>query len=597
MPVIPKRSRAWSIDYARPRAPLAASSISMAFPRLCHPLSQGQKESTERLRKLTRAAEACFWAFFILGRRRWRNYAERRRVLVLHAESIARNFILSGEPKTAITVIDHAMRYLPNAALLHAARLCALLICKRADAKDVLLHYAGQQLCRVRWPNLVFLQLHQVQNVPGVARITGELEMLLDRMRPSAAELGRIRLRLPDLANADFAIPTFSTQGADPTVSGNQKSVAGSQPEDAPPFGFTDFELLSVGSPAPVDIIEAKLRRAALVWHRTYGRHWRNAELKKTYELTAPRRVRRLAEIGRRLVQNGNIDAPICELDAALAVFPGAAQLHAVRACTGLLAHRPSGPDILRYYRGQAAAGLTWEQIVFDQLHRLRKAPGMSRQIVSDVEAIFGSAMPPAGELREIRRMIQNAAAVNFPPAIYEEDEDTRVKGWDALGCANAKERGALPAPSVFLLTDYFRLSGRYHFALRRYFLELIRCTSSRKRQSAKKAAEITKIKAYVLFCVSRIVFNLLRHGKFERVLSVVERALATFPNSANLHACRAAALMLLNRHDEAVAIHQRLIAHGADGVRTVAATFDALAAGGWAHPLIGDITGRSSSG
>lgn len=115
----------------------------------------------------------------------------------------------------------------------------------------------------------------------------------------------------------------------------------------------------------------------------------------------------------------------ICELDAGLAIFPGSALLNALRACAGMIAGRSSGPDILRYYRGQTINGMRWEEIIFDQLDRVRRAPGVI-QIVGDVELILGSTRPSARERRNTRVSIMHAAPGMFPTRIDDEAEEAR---------------------------------------------------------------------------------------------------------------------------------------------------------------------------
>lgn len=176
---------------------------SAAFQPFCD-LASRSRQANKQLHQLLKADADLSWAFYNLRRRRRRNFTERRRNLVLRAVGITRRHILAGDPHTAIKRLDFFLRFLPNAVLLHAARTCALLIAERRDFPDLLRGYAGQRFCGVRWENVVFQQLHQMRKLPGVTRITSEVESYLDCMRPSPGELERIRLRLRALADTDF---------------------------------------------------------------------------------------------------------------------------------------------------------------------------------------------------------------------------------------------------------------------------------------------------------------------------------------------------------------------------------------------------------
>jgi hypothetical protein len=91
---------------------------------------------------------------------------------------------------------------------------------------------------------------------------------------------------------------------------------------------------------------------------------------------------------------------------------------------------------------------------------------------------------------------------------------------------------------------------------------------------------------------VANICLWLLQRGKFERVLSTVLQALLYFPGAANLHACRAATLMFLNRSAEASALYNRLI-ESKIGVAAIEMTFNAIRAGGWENALMDDVSKR----
>jgi tetratricopeptide (TPR) repeat protein len=302
------------------------------------------------------------------------------------------------------------------------------------------------------------------------------------------------------------------------------------------------------------------------------------------YDLSLPGHIWQLTEIARRLIRHGHVNVAICELDAGLAIFPGSALLNALRACAGMIANRPSGPDILRHYRGQIVNGMRWEELIFDQLHRVRRAPGAGIKIVGEVETILGCTRPSARERRNVRISILHAAPGMFPTSIDDEAEEARKQ--NSIAAPSAALHPPIAA-SGFLVADKFRNSGDYHRALRFYFLRLDRCLIPPLPRSKKARGELSDNKAYALCCISQVAWKLLHRGQFERVLSTAERALLTFPDSGNLHACRAAALMFLDRPDEAAAIYHRLLAAGTDGMLIIQATFDALVAGKYSHPVM----------
>jgi tetratricopeptide (TPR) repeat protein len=303
--------------------------------------------------------------------------------------------------------------------------------------------------------------------------------------------------------------------------------------------------------------------------------------------LCLPTHIWQLTEIARRLIRQGHVDVAICELDAGLAIFPGSALLNALRACAGMIAGRSSGPDLLRYYRGQTVNGMGWEEIIFDQLDRVRRAPGVI-QIVGDVELILGSTRPSARKRRNTRVSIMHAAPGMFPTRIDEEAEEARDRDSIAAGHGSAL---FLPVGvSGFLVADRYRRRGEYQRALHCYFLHVYRCLISPRPRSKKARGEANAKKSYALCCISHIAWQLLRRGKFERVLSAAEQALLTYPDSGNLHACRAAALMHLDRLDETLEVYHRLMAYGLKGVLTIQATFDALRAGGHSHPVMEEL-------
>lgn len=603
--------------------PLTTSVSVLAL--LCRDMVSLQNQTlTADQRRLRMAASHCRWLSYNLGRRGRRNFAERRRKLVLRAVHISRRFIMSGEPGVAIDELNFILKILPNAVLIHAGLVCALLAARRPEAQETLCCYINQQICRVRWHNLVFYQLHQVRSLSGVSRIVSELEALLDCMQPSAAELERIRQRLPDLAGADFDARTVARHGptasaeAKPEAAGALDTGGASTPHTAAPlcnsinpapssgqeddvslrlarlkFDLPDFMIFGIEPTLPNNPIEIRLRKAALNWRRrTYaGRFSQDPTFKKVYEWLKGTHIRWFAQIGRKLILHRNIDAAIWQLDAALNYFPDFALLAAVRACAGLIGNRPSGPEILRHYRSQAARTLRWEDIVFDQLRRLRRAPGMRAEIVKEVEAILGCVRPSASKLRDIRWTVQVAPDVSFTGTNYETENETGTDERNALS-RNFFTHG--PVPPGFLVADAMAASGEYRRALRFYFEILDHCTTSRKRQSARTAAKINPRKAYIRYRIANICLHLLRRGKFERALSAADRALSVFQASAKLHACRAAALMFLNRRDEASALYDRLIARGPDGLAFIERTFDALHIGGLVDPLMEDIAIRA---
>jgi hypothetical protein len=155
-------------------------------------------------RRLFRAAHDCRWGVNNLFARRHRNFPERRRTLVLRAVNIATRFIQSGDPHRAIEELDCVIQFLPNAVLLHAVRVCALFMAGHKNTREFLLRHCGRQICDVRWENIIFFQLDRLRKLPRMTYIIYDVETLVDRMRPSHAELRRIEMRLRELAGADF---------------------------------------------------------------------------------------------------------------------------------------------------------------------------------------------------------------------------------------------------------------------------------------------------------------------------------------------------------------------------------------------------------
>ena len=550
------------------------------------PASGAHERRAEQLRALVRESEACFCAFFVLQYRPRRHDAKRRRRLVLRVVNVVLRFIGSGQSSATVVTLDRALRVFPRAAWLRAARICTLLVEGDPEGRASLIRYAGHKICSVRFENLVFWQLREALKASAVSRVVGEVETLLDCVQPSAAELQRIRLRLQDLADADIPISAFDRgpRSETPASAGTPQ-----QPKEpgstVKPFGSTDLKI------SPIETITspmvAKLRRAALRWRCNYARQFRSQELRQVYDLGLPTHIWQLTEIVRKLIRQGHVEVAIYELDAGLAIFPDSALLNALRACAGMIAGRPSGPDILRYYRGQTVNGMGWEEIIFDQLDRVRRAPGVIH-IVGDVERILGSTRPSARERRNTRVSIMHAAPGMFPTRIDEEVEEARDRDFIAAGLGSAlfPPVGA----SGFLVADRYRRRGEYQRALHCYFLQVYRCLIPPMPRSKKARGEAHAKKAYALCCISHIAWQLLRRGKFERVLSAAEQALLTYPDSGNLHACRAAALMLLDRVDEALEVYHRLMAYGLKGVLTIQATFDALRAGGHSHHVMEEL-------
>ncbi len=446
--------------------------------------------------------------------------------------------------------------------------------------------------------------------MPGVGRIASVLEMQLDRMHPSAAELERIRLRLPELAVADLECAIAYQQGqtdpVNPAREPQDKPTAGLLP---PPeyselgvtlFGVGDFQLFEVEPTLPGTETEFTLRQAALAWRRGYyvARGAHNEATIEKHQAKAPRHILRLADIGRRFINAGRIDAAICELDTALTYYPTSAVLIAVRACAGLIGRRPSGSQIVQRYREQAIDGLRWEQLLFEQLQRLASAPGMHCEIVEAVETMLGCTRPSAGELREIGRATKNAAAADFPKAIFaHEDEIPEIERLARERVPSAKNPAAPQVADLsFLVIETMATSGAYSSALSIYFKGLDRSAAISKKEIRKRGFEVQREAECTFYHISNICLQLLRRGNFERVLSAVNRALATYPCSAKLHACRAAALAFLDRGEETRVVYDRLIARGPEGIAIIRKTFMALAAGGRVHPLAGEIISRVGS-
>jgi tetratricopeptide (TPR) repeat protein len=546
------------------------------------PALSAHERGAELLPALVQESEKLFWTLF--GLQYWprRHDAKRRRELVLRVANLALRFICIGQSHTAVGTLDQALRVFPHAVWLHAARTCTLLVERHPEGRASLLRYARQRVCGVRFENLVFWQLRKVLKTSGIPRIIGEVETLLDCLPPSGAELERVRLRLQDLADAD--IETLAVDRGGQSKTSAPTETPANEVKSTKPFGLTDLKIPLIGP--SISPIEAKLRRAALRWRHNYARHLQSRELRQVYELSLPAHIWQLTEIARRLLRHGHVDVAICELDAGLAIFPGSALLSALRACAGVIAGRPSGPDMLRRYRGHSVNGMRWEELVFDQLHRVRRAPGAGSKIVGDVEMILGSPRPSARERRSVRVSILHAAPGMLSTSIDDDAEE-------------ARKHDAAHSPAIFppirapgfLIADAFRHSGHYRRALYAYFLQLDLCLLPPAPRSNKARREVKDKRAYALCCISQIAWKLLRHGQFECVLSTAERALLTFPDSGNLHACRAAALMFLDRPDEAVAIYHRLLAAGTDGMLIIQATFDALGAEGYSNPVMEELT------
>jgi tetratricopeptide (TPR) repeat protein len=546
------------------------------------PAPSAHERRVELLPALIQEAENLSWTLF--GLQYWprRRDAKRRRELVLRVANLALRSICVGQSHAGVA-IDRALRAFPHAVLLHAARTCTLLAERRPEGRASLLRYARQRVCGVRFENLVFYQLHKMPKTPGISRIIGEVETLLDCLPPSAAELKRVRLRLQLLADADIEALAVDLRGQSkpPAPSG----TSANETQSKKLFGLSDLKIPMIGP--SISRIEAKLRRAALRWRHNYARRLRSAELRQIYELSLPAHIWQLTEIARRLIRHGHVDIAICELDAGLMIFPGSALLNALRACAGMIANRPSGPEILQRYRGKSVNGMRWEELVFDQLYRVRRAPCTGSKIIGDVETILGCARPSARERRNVRISILHAATGMFPSSIDDKAEEARKQNTTATPSA------AFHPPIAafgFVVANMFRNCGDYHRALRFYFLRLDRCLIPPLPRLKKARGRLRDNKAYALCCISQVAWRLLHRGDFEAVLSAADRALMIFPDSGNLHACRAAALMFLDRPDEAVAIYHRLLAAGPDGTLIVQATFDALGAGGYSHPAIEQI-------
>jgi hypothetical protein len=68
--------------------------------------------------------------------------------------------------------------------------------------------------------------------------------------------------------------------------------------------------------------------------------------------------IQRLTDIARRLIQNGEVDEAISQLDAGLLVFSSSAFLVAMRTRAGLIGDRPSGSEIIEQYKTQHSTEL-----------------------------------------------------------------------------------------------------------------------------------------------------------------------------------------------------------------------------------------------
>jgi hypothetical protein len=92
---------------------------------------------------------------------------KRRRSLVLRVVKLALRFIVSGQPHAGVGGLDHALRVFPHTVWLHVARTCTLLVEGHPEGRASLIRYAGHRICSVRFENLVFWQLRQVQKGQG----------------------------------------------------------------------------------------------------------------------------------------------------------------------------------------------------------------------------------------------------------------------------------------------------------------------------------------------------------------------------------------------------------------------------------------------
>ncbi len=369
---------------------------------------------------------------------------------------------------------------------------------------------------------------------------------------------GAKRLRPQDLAGADIVISAFepgdqsetpASTGASANEAKNSRDRAPAasgpahrSPKPAPsaareltapkstgakPFGWTDLKIPLIGSSSSA--IEVKLRRGALRWRLDYVRQLGNPELSRCYEMGLAGHIWQLTEIARKLIRHGHVNVAISELDAGLMIFPRSALLNALRACAGMIANRPSGPKIFQRYRGKSVNGMRWEELVFDQLHRVRRAPGAGIKLIGDVETILGCAQPSARERRKVRISILHAAPGMFQTSIDDKAEEARQQS--SIAAPSVASHPPIAA-SGFLIANSFRNSGDYHRALRFYFLRLDRCLIPPLPRLKEACDELSNSKAYALCCISQVAWRLLNRGDFEPVLSAADRALMIFPDS-----------------------------------------------------------------
>ena len=365
-----------------------------------------------------------------------------------------------------------------------------------------------------------------------------------DKKIASAAELSRIRLQLPDLASVDKSILTAAEQ----TRTGPAPAVTTAQPKPIQNFGEMGSQIFDIEPTLPATVENSYLRRAAMNWHCAQARNFQKSV--GDQQLTAPKLIQRLTDIAGYLIQNGAVDQAIFQLDAGLLAFPSSAFLAAMRACAGLIGNRPSGIEIIDQYKAQQLNGIKWAHFVFYQLDRLRKAPGMRQEIFIKVENTLACTKPSRIELHKIRRAIDADPGAKLPLPVYEREQATSALEHHGLQqIARYGDAAAIYRPVSLVEADAFAGGGDYLIGFLIYFreLELCRTALARKWRSRKRTIEAHLTRGRILHQVANICLWLLQRGKFERVLSTVLQALLYFPGAANLHACRAAALMFLN--------------------------------------------------
>jgi tetratricopeptide (TPR) repeat protein len=392
-------------------------------------------------------------------------------------------------------------------------------------------------------------------------------------------------------SGAEHVSPPMAPRPATEPQQEEKIASAAEQPQN---FGQMSSEIFAFEPTLPATLQNSYLREAAVNWHCAQARTLQKPAF-GAQQLQVPQLIQRLADIARRLVHNGELDEAIFQLDAGLLAFSSSAVLATMRACAGLIADRPSGIEIIEKYKDQQLNGLKWEHVVFYQLDRLRKAPSMRQESFVKVENALACTRPSRIELRKIRHAIDAGPEVKLPSPVYEREQAISAQELHGLQqIARYGDAAFIYRPVSLVEADAFAGGGDYLFAFLIYFRELALCRTAlaRKWRSRKRTIEAHLTRGRILNQVANICLWLLQRGKFERVLSTVLQALLYFPGAANLHACRAATLMFLNRSAEASALYNRLI-ESKIGVAAIEMTFNAIRAGGWENALMDDVSKR----